>query len=422
MKKIKINVVDFGGDKRNFLTDILEENYELEYSDKPDFLIYSVFGNEHKKFNNCVKIFYTGEPVTPNFEECDYGIGFDYIEFEDRYLRLPLCEMKMTKDILNRSIFKRDQLKNRKFCNFIYSNGTAGNGALLRKKFCEMLMQYKHNDCPGLVMNNMKPVDFISRYDSNWEKGKINFIGNYKFTIAFENTVMNGYTTEKLIQPLIAGSIPIYYGNPRVVEQFNKEAFINCNDYDNCLDKVIERVIEIDNNDDLAYKMITSYPLTESYSFDWREKLENFLINIIEKGNKSFNIGKSFDNHSQELSEYSTDVLNGKLIAEAIIKKIRQYSCVYIYGDGKYGTKTADILMENNIEIKAYLVSKSKNKTINNIPVIQFDEKDISKDAVILIAVREEAQNDLADMLKQKGYYNLIAIDGYIISIIKACL
>ena len=43
MKKIKINVVDFGGDKRNFLTDILEENYELEYSDKPDFLIYSVF-------------------------------------------------------------------------------------------------------------------------------------------------------------------------------------------------------------------------------------------------------------------------------------------------------------------------------------------------------------------------------------------
>lgn len=146
------------------------------------------------------------------------------------------------------------------------------------------------------------------------------------------------------------------------------------------------------------------------------------MINIIEKGNKSFNIGKSFDNHSQELSEYSTDVLNGKLIAEAIIKKIRQYSCVYIYGDGKYGTKTADILMENNIEIKAYLVSKSKNKTINNIPVIQFDEKDISKDAVILIAVREEAQNDLADMLKQKGYYNLIAIDGYIISIIKACL
>lgn len=27
MKKIKINVVDFGGDKRNFLTDILEEVY-----------------------------------------------------------------------------------------------------------------------------------------------------------------------------------------------------------------------------------------------------------------------------------------------------------------------------------------------------------------------------------------------------------
>ena len=54
--------------------------------------------------------------------------------------------------------------------------------------------------------------------------------------------------------------------------------------------------------------------------------------------------------------------------------------------------------------------------------VLTLLEKDISKDAVILIAVREESQNDLADMLKQKGYYNLIAVDGYIISIMKECL
>ena len=42
------------------------------------------------KYNNCVKIFYTQENLCPDFNYADYAIGFDNIEFEDRYLQFPI--------------------------------------------------------------------------------------------------------------------------------------------------------------------------------------------------------------------------------------------------------------------------------------------------------------------------------------------
>ena len=45
---------------------------------------------------------------------------------------------------------------------------------------------------------------------------KLSLLARYKFTLAFENSRAAGYVTEKLFQPLIAGSLPIYWGAPDV--------------------------------------------------------------------------------------------------------------------------------------------------------------------------------------------------------------
>ena len=70
-KSIKINFVDtekgyFNNDDNLFL-DILKEHYNVEISDKPDFLFYSCFGDNYKNFSNCVKIFFTNENIIPDF-------------------------------------------------------------------------------------------------------------------------------------------------------------------------------------------------------------------------------------------------------------------------------------------------------------------------------------------------------------------
>lgn len=283
-KKIKVNFCDWWprfNPKNNKIYKTLSQHYEVEISEQPDFLFYSCFGAKYQKYENCVKIFLTDENVLPNFNDCDYAEAFDFIDFGDRYIR-KISSVSRPKDInITEDLF------NRRFCNFIYSNATSGEGTHLRQEFCHKLMEYKHIDCPGKVLNNMNAEDELSPRNGDWVQSKLEFLKKYKFTIAFENSCSNGYTTEKLSHPLQSLSIPIYWGNPLVIRDFNPKAFINCNDYDNDFDAVIERVKELDNDPDKYLAMLRENPMQPD--FVKKRDFKEWLVNIIEKGNKPFN-------------------------------------------------------------------------------------------------------------------------------------
>lgn len=92
MKKIKLKFSGMGGrfdPENNFIVNILRKNFDVQLSDNPDYLIYSVNSKDYLNYN-CVRIFYTAENLVPDFNVCDYGIGFHYLEFGDRYIRFPL--------------------------------------------------------------------------------------------------------------------------------------------------------------------------------------------------------------------------------------------------------------------------------------------------------------------------------------------
>jgi hypothetical protein len=63
-----------------------------------------------------------------------------------------------------------------------------------------------------------------SHFRGNWELSKAAMMKNYLFTVAIENSFEHDYITEKLWQPLSAGSVPLYYGAPNVYE------WLPCND------------------------------------------------------------------------------------------------------------------------------------------------------------------------------------------------
>ncbi len=80
-EKIRIGFVDFwkGFDARNnCLTDMLIRIYgknRIEVVDKNfDYLFFSCFGHSNLKYD-CIKIFFTGENIVPDFNICDYAIG-----------------------------------------------------------------------------------------------------------------------------------------------------------------------------------------------------------------------------------------------------------------------------------------------------------------------------------------------------------
>lgn len=77
---------------------------------------------------------------------------------------------------------------------------------------------------------------------------KLDFISQYKFNIAIENYSKPGYTTEKIMESFVSDTVPIYWGNPLINEDFNPSAFINLHDFFS-IEDAVQRIVEIDNND-----------------------------------------------------------------------------------------------------------------------------------------------------------------------------
>ena len=233
--------------------------------ENPDYIIVSdkcfVGYAARKKFKhylqhnkNSVFIFFTYEVVEPDMNLFDYAFTWnpDHI-CGDRIAH----NFSYMYDFHNGCLFSNDltlegaQLilqNNPRFCSFIYSHSAA-----VRDKFFHLLSGYKHIDSLGRYLNNTNIES--TRTVRNWLDDSINMKSGYKFSIAMENATYKGYTTEKLVTSLQAHTVPIYWGDPAVAEFINPKAFINISDYSS-LEEAMERVKEIDNNDELWLEMV----------------------------------------------------------------------------------------------------------------------------------------------------------------------
>ncbi|MGN8436292.1 glycosyltransferase family 10 domain-containing protein, partial [Helicobacter pylori] len=84
------------GFRRFILYFILSQRYKITLHQNPnepsDLVFGSPIGSARKilSYQNTKRVFYTGENEVPNFNLFDYAIGFDELDFRDRYLRMPL--------------------------------------------------------------------------------------------------------------------------------------------------------------------------------------------------------------------------------------------------------------------------------------------------------------------------------------------
>jgi len=244
-----------------FVYRLLDRIYAIEITDTdPDAVIYSCFGFEHLKYN-CPRIFYTGENKRPNFNHCDYAFSFDY-PVNERNFRLPLYRLYPQYPQL---FEPRDPDKiiaeKRQFCSFVNSNAKAKE----RINLFDQLSKYKQVDSGGKVRNNV----------GGRVSDKVKFISNYKFNIAFENASYPGYATEKLMEALITNTIPIYWGDPKIGNDFNTKAFINCHDFES-MDAVIEHVKKVDQNEDLYREYLSEPLLVDNVETDFCNEEKGF--------------------------------------------------------------------------------------------------------------------------------------------------
>jgi hypothetical protein len=288
MKEIKVNFVDFwsGFDKtNNYFYNLLIQKYKVIIDKNPDLLFYSCFGEEYLKYN-CIRIFYTGENVRADFLACDFAFTFDYNRRKNHF-RLPLYSLYIDhhnmldqlQTISTRGEASRIWRAKSKFCCMVVSNPNCKE----RIQFFKNISQVKQVDSGGFVLNNV----------GGRVADKAEFIKDYKFVISFENYAQDGYTTEKILEPIFTDCIPIYWGNKLIDKDFNSERFIDYSKFES-EEELIAKLLEIDQNDELAVDMLMqpTFNLNKASHEEEHQQVLNILIEIIEKPKKP--IAKQF--------------------------------------------------------------------------------------------------------------------------------
>ena len=244
----------------NKLKDYFKLNIEID-TEKPDFVIYSICGNSFLKYPNSKKIFICWEPInfksSIHLNNCDYSLTY-YSSLEDNKKHLyfpPIWETFGFVDNFINDINNPIIVPKKKFCCFVVKNTNFGIGATLRISFFKELSKYKKVDSFGESLRNCDII--IPGRNEGFGRKFFDIVGEYKFMITFENINSPGVVTEKIYNAFISNTIPIYWGNKDINKIFNTESFINCHDFET-IPKVIDYIKEVDNDDELYYKILNS--------------------------------------------------------------------------------------------------------------------------------------------------------------------
>lgn len=275
MKTIKVKFLDWwaGFDSSEYVIDeILRNEFNVVESDNPDYVISSVYSKEALKYD-CIRIILSPENFCPDFNLFDYAVGFEKLEFGDRYAMVPnyLLNPKYVNsiDLMKQKHLVANIAGKTDFCSYVVSNGV---GDEMRTLFFEELSKYKKVNSGGKYKNNIGMPDGVPN--------KLEFQKKHKFSICFENSSHPGYITEKLMEGFAAGTVPIYWGAPNVTDIYNEDAMVVVKGVDD-IPRAIEQIKRIDQNDTLYTNMLKQPALIDK---DYLERishnLDSFLKNI----------------------------------------------------------------------------------------------------------------------------------------------
>ena len=188
----------------------------------------------------------------------------------DRYFKYPSFIHRL--NLLNKyNISNIESLaKNKyktKFCAAVISNYC--NYTTFRLDFIKKLNEYKHVDIAG-----KNGINIGKRVED-----KIEFLSSYKFSISMENSNSDGYLSEKIIESLISGTIPIYYGDYLIDEYINPKVYILIKG-DNDIKEKIDYIKKIDKDDKLYLSILKEQIFLNDNYTNIIKKVQNDRINF----------------------------------------------------------------------------------------------------------------------------------------------
>ncbi len=249
-----------------FFVQLLSKAYNapIHVSNSPDnatILVESIFGNhsylKYKKW--MATILFTGESDysnTRNVSEYDCVLGFE--DTRDNFVKCPLFVIFL---VTNLSILKEVENVNRhvlseippNHASIILSNGYHGKERL---EFFNTVRQKMPVFSGGKYENN---VGFVVPGSYNSSE-MVDFYRRGKFAITMENNDKPYYVTEKIVNGLRSGVIPVYWGTSQVSEFFNPRRFLHLKS-DATKQDMADLIERMKNMTDQEYLDIISQPV-----------------------------------------------------------------------------------------------------------------------------------------------------------------
>lgn len=265
-----------------FLRPIFDKLFHVIYTDNNPDYVFDILdlSSSHGitdvfRFPNAVRVFFNTENIKPDYNTYDYVISFfPGIEYNGRYMYVPVRVLVPSRDdwyglALRKHIGAEQALSEKEsFCTFCYSNRW---GNPKREELFFELSKYKKVESGGFFHNNIGGA----------VEDKLSFTRRGKFTIAAENSMY--YITEKIWDAFAAQTIPIFWGDPLIDSYgiFNPRSFVNVHDFPTIRD-VVDRIVRIDNDDELYLSMLREPALIDSKSREeWIADVEKYLLKIV---------------------------------------------------------------------------------------------------------------------------------------------
>lgn len=250
-------IVSIGKNSMNYSSKIVQiilskfpKYYDIGNNNLCELCINHIVDNDHDINPHAINILISGEPWNIS-QKYDIAIDTKYKSNAIHTIYYPHIFMSIYEH--KKSIDPKDYIKNKtKFCAYMYHMRHAH-----RIKYFDLVSTYKRVDALGRCCNNVEIENTRHIYNENETCNDISveYYSNYKFVLAIENTIMlDGYTTEKLLNPLLANSLPIYLGDDKIFQYINKKRVVYVPDFKSD-DELLEHIKFLDTND-VAYDNI----------------------------------------------------------------------------------------------------------------------------------------------------------------------
>ena len=158
----------------------------------------------------CCRIQYSGEDSWPDLNLYDYAIGFPLLDYDGRYLRLPLYAMRDT------------------WAPALQKHKTPPADVFARAGFCaacgqqRLFRRAQRRDGRAVRPRAVAERGRVPQQHRRPGGGQAGVPARVPLCAGIENSADPGYCTEKIVDAWAAGAVPVYGGDPLVKQEFNK--------------------------------------------------------------------------------------------------------------------------------------------------------------------------------------------------------